>query len=277
MDSSSPDIRPHERGTDRCRARTRHGSTPVMPSRRRNLTCLFMLALLASPSAPSALAERMPLPEPSAVISIIERDMVAPARDALPSAQEPSGLPESSAPSSAAAERVTNHLRWWLALALTGLGIMLLVLAWSIFRGRRIRRARRHRAAEPDPAREYFPDCSLVDLHVSTGRPAHRLSAKYNMITRLQEPAEDHINYIRVFRRQISRRHALIEYRDFSFWITDQNSLNGTFVNDQRIHAETRLKHGDRIRFHTHAFEFCASDLVMSNETLVGRRLATVQ
>ena len=116
---------------------------------------------------------------------------------------------------------------------------------------------------------EYFPDCYLVDLHGVTDRPTHRLASKYNMITRLQNPPDDGINYVQVFRRQIGRRHALLEYRDFSFWLIDQDSLNGTFVNGERLVGETRLKHGDRLRFHIYEFEFCVSDLALSNETLI--------
>jgi hypothetical protein len=85
-----------------------------------------------------------------------------------------------------------------------------------------------------------------VDLQGVTEKPTHMLSSKYNMITRLQNPPADGINYIQVFRRQIGRWHALIEYRDFSFWVIDQNSVNGTFLNGERLARETRLKHGDR-------------------------------
>jgi pSer/pThr/pTyr-binding forkhead associated (FHA) protein len=114
-----------------------------------------------------------------------------------------------------------------------------------------------------------------VDLEGITSRPTHMLSSKYNMITRLQNPPDDGINYIQVFRRQIGRRHALIEYRDFSFWINDQNSVNGTWLNGERVLHETRLKHGDRLRFHVYEFEFCVSDLALSNETLVGQGQAS--
>jgi pSer/pThr/pTyr-binding forkhead associated (FHA) protein len=95
------------------------------------------------------------------------------------------------------------------------------------------------------------------------------------MVTRLQNPPEDGITYVQVFRRQIGRRHALIEYRDFSFWMIDQNSLNGSFLNGERLTSETRLKHGDRLRFHIYEFEFCVSDLALSNETLVEQERAT--
>lgn len=163
-----------------------------------------------------------------------------------------------------------GNLRWWLAFALLASGI--LMLAWVSYSTWRSRRSER---TEAEPALEYFPECYLVDLQGVTEKPTHMLSSKYNMITRLQNPPADGINYIQVFRRQIGRRHALIEYRDFSFWVIDQNSVNGTFLNGERLAEETRLKHGDRLRFHSFEFEFCVSDLALSNETLIDRERAS--
>jgi pSer/pThr/pTyr-binding forkhead associated (FHA) protein len=53
----------------------------------------------------------------------------------------------------------------------------------------------------------------------------------------------------------ISREHAVIEYRDYGYWIRDRGSVNGSFVNDERVASERLLKHGDRLRFHTYEFE----------------------
>jgi pSer/pThr/pTyr-binding forkhead associated (FHA) protein len=71
----------------------------------------------------------------------------------------------------------------------------------------------------------------------------------------------------------IGRRHAMIEYKDHSFWVIDQSSLNGTFVNNKRIEAETRLKHGDRLRFHKHEFEFLVLDMFETDRTMLGPTL----
>ncbi len=157
--------------------------------------------------------------------------------------------------------------RSWLAVALLMLGGAL--LGWAIWRTLHLR------VPKPTPTitpLEYFPDCYLVDLHGVTHHSTHPLRGKYNMITRLQQPPDDGINYIQILRRQIGRRHALIEYRDFSFWIIDQQSVNGTFLNGKRIMSETRLKHGDRLRFYKYEFEYCVSDLALSNETLIADR-----
>ncbi len=48
--------------------------------------------------------------------------------------------------------------------------------------------------------------------------------------------------------RSISRQHARIVHEHDGYYIEDLNSLNGTFINDQRITRRTRLRDHDRIR-----------------------------
>ena len=48
--------------------------------------------------------------------------------------------------------------------------------------------------------------------------------------------------------RIASKQHAFIEARNDGFYLTDNKSLNGTFVNDQRI-ERTRIRSGDRVQF----------------------------
>jgi len=45
----------------------------------------------------------------------------------------------------------------------------------------------------------------------------------------------------------VSRRHALVLERDGAPVIADDRSLNGVFVNGQRV-REARLRHGDEVR-----------------------------
>lgn len=58
-----------------------------------------------------------------------------------------------------------------------------------------------------------------------------------------------------------SRRHAIFRWVDRNCVIVDQKSMNGTYVNDQRV-AERVLKSGDQIRIGHHIFKFLASDHV---------------
>ena len=47
--------------------------------------------------------------------------------------------------------------------------------------------------------------------------------------------------------KEISRKHSKILYESGHFIIEDQNSLNGTFVNDERIDSPRYLEDGDQI------------------------------
>jgi predicted component of type VI protein secretion system len=46
----------------------------------------------------------------------------------------------------------------------------------------------------------------------------------------------------------VSRRHARLERREHAWWVVDQGSANGTYLNSQRI-AEQALKPGQELRF----------------------------
>ncbi|HQZ82289.1 MAG TPA: PrsW family glutamic-type intramembrane protease [Pyrinomonadaceae bacterium] len=46
-----------------------------------------------------------------------------------------------------------------------------------------------------------------------------------------------------------SKQHAFVESKYDGYYITDNQSTNGTFVNDQRISVPTRLSNGDKIQF----------------------------
>ncbi len=51
----------------------------------------------------------------------------------------------------------------------------------------------------------------------------------------------------------LSRRHAQLSIRDSILYVKDLGSSNGTYVNGKKI-AETRVKHGDEVRFDTLSF-----------------------
>jgi predicted component of type VI protein secretion system len=47
----------------------------------------------------------------------------------------------------------------------------------------------------------------------------------------------------------VSRRHAIIHLDRGRYWITDQDSTDGTFVNEEEIHGTTPIADGDKLRF----------------------------
>lgn len=53
---------------------------------------------------------------------------------------------------------------------------------------------------------------------------------------------------IRIQDNSVSRRHAKIEHRAEGFYVSDQNSTNGTFVNDKPLDGAWLLQDGDYVR-----------------------------
>ncbi len=56
----------------------------------------------------------------------------------------------------------------------------------------------------------------------------------------------------------VSRQHAVINYRDGVFTLTDLGSANGTFVNDRQLHESFPLASGDVIRLFVPTLTFSA-------------------
>ena len=118
-----------------------------------------------------------------------------------------------------------------------------------------------------------MPKAFLNDLGGVTEQKSYELDEMPTVVGRLRGPATDAAHYIVIDETTVGRRHALFEYKEHSFWVTDQNSLNGTFVNNRRIEAATRLKHGDRVRFHKHEFEFLVLDMFETDRTMISNTL----
>src|SRR5262249_25635367 len=54
-------------------------------------------------------------------------------------------------------------------------------------------------------------------------------------------------NSIQLLDKIVSKEHCIIELRGDHFVLRDLGSLNGTFVNNERVRGEAPLKHGDEI------------------------------
>ena len=118
---------------------------------------------------------------------------------------------------------------------------------------------------------EYVQEAFLNDINNYTGQASYKLGKKPTMLGRVAGSDTEHLNYIVIPETTIGRRHSLIEYKDFAYWIIDQGSINGTFVNDQMITSETRLKHGDRIRLHKFEFEFLMPEMADAGMTMISK------
>jgi two-component system, cell cycle response regulator len=62
----------------------------------------------------------------------------------------------------------------------------------------------------------------------------------------------------------ISRRHASWERRGGTWWVVDERSTNGTYVNDELIDLEQPLSNGDRVKVGGLIFKFLSGDDVES-------------
>jgi pSer/pThr/pTyr-binding forkhead associated (FHA) protein len=65
-------------------------------------------------------------------------------------------------------------------------------------------------------------------------------------------------NDICIPEQHVSRQHAVVNYRDGIFMLTDLGSANGTFVNDQQLSEPFPLAHGDVIRLYVPILQFSA-------------------
>src|SRR5215813_12923982 len=54
-------------------------------------------------------------------------------------------------------------------------------------------------------------------------------------------------NSIQLLDKIVSKEHCIIELRGDHYVLRDLGSLNGTFINNERVRGEAPLKHGDEI------------------------------
>lgn len=142
-----------------------------------------------------------------------------------------------------------------LVFAVTVLGI-LVTMVWVLARRQSKPPKTSGTSQTPVASVEPIPSAFLHDLKNVTGQSKHALIHPVTVIGRVAPDPVENANSVVLHNAEISRRHALIEYKQHSFWVIDQKSGNGTFVNGERIKEETRLRHGDRIRFHKLEFQF---------------------
>lgn len=96
----------------------------------------------------------------------------------------------------------------------------------------------------------------LVDVHGITGTPSRALGGRQMVVGRTMGVDTEQVDYFVINKATVGRRHAILKQKDGVWWLVDLGSVNGTFVNDERVLGERQLRPGDRIRFHKFEFEF---------------------
>ncbi|MEX2479951.1 MAG: FHA domain-containing protein, partial [Gammaproteobacteria bacterium] len=155
-------------------------------------------------------------------------------------------------------------------VVVVALGVLLLVLlgivAVILVRRRRLKGRPDTVATPVSGARD--PEAYLEDIQGTTSEGRVRLGSRPLLIGRVAGTDPEHVDYFVIDKGTVGRRHALIQYRDLAFWLSDQDSVNGTFLNGERISSERRLKHGDRIKFHKYEFQFSMPELEAADHTV---------
>lgn len=164
----------------------------------------------------------------------------APARE-----QEPAPAEETAtaAPAASVQEQGPDRYLWWGLVA--AIPLLTLIALWLLYQ------IRQKGPASPVTV----PSALLYDIRKVTGKPVHELGAT-TVIGRRPHGHVPNAAEIVIDHNRISRRHAVIVYRDGQFWLSDLGTRNGTYVNEVRISQETMLHHGDRVRFEVLDFEF---------------------
>ena len=111
----------------------------------------------------------------------------------------------------------------------------------------------------------------LYDISNPNDIKRYELGEKSTVIGRVAG-YDPEVQYVIAAEPTVGRCHALIERRGHSFWITDQGSINGTFVNGDRVSGDRALKHGDIVSVHRHEFEFVLPELFESESTVLAAR-----
>ena len=148
-----------------------------------------------------------------------------------------------------------------LAVSAALLLLLVVFIVWFIRRRRNSSSAAAGVAAAATPDAPAMPEAFINDVNGYTGDLSSQLGDKPMMVGRVAGTDTQHLDYLVVNKGTVGRRHAVIKYKDFSFWLVDQGSVNGTFVNGERISGEQQLKHGDKIRFHKYDFDFSQPEM----------------
>ena len=125
----------------------------------------------------------------------------------------------------------------------------------AVWRRKRSERAP-SQAKQTQSSSAYTPPAALEDIGGITSKQSYDITGKLTWISRAHGEDSATTRTIVIRNDLISRDHAVIQYKNFGYWIADRGSINGTFVNDKRITEEHLLKHGDRIRFAKFEFGF---------------------
>jgi von Willebrand factor type A domain-containing protein/FHA domain-containing protein len=207
--------------------------------------------------AESAEAPETPSPQASEVAPALPPEMpeeTAPIPQTPTTPNAPELPPTTTLASSNPPESPSN---WMTIMAISTVGLTLFLSSVSLLLMYRMSEAHKHEQNLLREAQGSAPKAMLYlgnrkkRLRGTQDKDVFDVTGKTTLVGRAPGPGG-----VIIPDEGISRQHAVIEYRDYTYWLIDQSSANGTFVNDERVQGMQRLNHGDRVRFHQVEFLF---------------------
>ncbi|MEJ2406301.1 MAG: FHA domain-containing protein [Candidatus Thiodiazotropha sp.] len=95
----------------------------------------------------------------------------------------------------------------------------------------------------------------LRDVAGFTALKEYDITDKKTYIGRLPREVTERSTVVVIRDGTVGREHATIVERDGTYWLRDNGTVNGTYLNNQKLNAEARLHDGDKIRFARFEFE----------------------
>lgn len=188
---------------------------------------------------------------------------------AVPAAAQPPGFAFNTPLTPALQPAQTSNLLWlWILLLVLALAIAAgAYFVWSKGGFKAVMKS--HQAQQAGQVEGI--QAVLYDISNPNDIKRYELGEKATVIGRVAG-YDPEVQYVLAAEPTVGRSHALIERRGHAFWITDQGSINGTFVNGERVVGDRALKHGDIVAVHRHEFEFVLPELFESESTVLAAR-----
>ncbi len=154
-----------------------------------------------------------------------------------------------------------------------GVGVALVIfLVWAVQRGQRTRDGEAPVASEIDGmANDAEPAVSDLNenayLESIGGGEAYQLPGSNVTIGRDKSQVRVHLDH-----GSVSALHARIRWRDGNYWLYDEGSQQGTFLNHERLGLAPRaLKEGDEVQFGSYRVRFCIDKVIETEPEHVAR------
>ena len=136
------------------------------------------------------------------------------------------------------------------AISITSLMLLVLISVLVLRRKQGNNAEKNHSNTTPDASHAILRDTSRF-----TGMTEYDITGKRTLIGRLPREITTSSCIIVINHPSIGRNHATIKYQNNGYWIYDSGTVNGTYINGERLHDTIQLQNGDKIRFGRFEFD----------------------